>query len=478
MKNVARASHRVAFVAALAAFLAGSLSGFAVRATNVVVRADVPSGASNQELTGVGWNTGTLDGVAGLEPHQVRIDASLQSAAPSPGVLDLTRVKEQVAAVRAIGAEPLVGLWYMPRWLGEPLAAGRDPMLVAPYDFDVWEALIRDVVRELATAPEPAIRFEVWNEPDSPIFWQDTPAAFYEVAIRTHRAVAAVAAETGLPLEIGGPAATFPDPPFMLGYLAALRNAGVPLDFVSWHYYGNYPFLGPDGAEATIPEPARPITLVWGQRNPATTPAIYGVGVELVRALTDSALAGSALYPRLMITEWNLSAGGHDVRNDSNVGAAFDAATLIDMERSGLDAADFYRASNSPSETRPGDWGLVRADGSPKPAWWIFRAWLETAGEVLPIEGDDPAGGLWARATASPGRIDVLLASFVATGGSARDVTVSLAGACAGSAEVRALSEASSDLAAATDVEVGPNGLSLVLPPESLTWVRFSTGCA
>jgi hypothetical protein len=311
----------------------------------------------------------------------------------------------------------------------------------------------------------------VWNEPDIPIFWQDTPAAFVDTAVRTHRAVTRVKAETSLPLQVGGPATAFPDPAFLFPYLGAVRAEGVGIDFVSWHYYGNYPFLGPDGAESIVPEILHPVLPVWGRRNPATTPSFYGDQIRGMRDWTQAALAGSGLEPELWITEWNLSAGGLDVRHDSHEGAAFDAGVLIAMEREGLDGADFYRASNDPGEMRPGDWGLVTADGFRKPAWWVFEAWRATAGDRLAVTGDDPRGGLSVRATSGPGRIDVLLASFVASGGAPRDVDLRIDGTCTGGAEVRRIDADSSDLSGAEPLPSGP----LRLPPQSVTWVRFQT---
>jgi hypothetical protein len=75
-----------------------------------------------------------------------------------------------------------------------------------------------------------------------------------------------------------------------------------------------------------------------------------------------------------------------------------------------------------------GDWGLVRADGAPKPSWWVFRAWWAMTGNRLSTSGDNATTGLWARATRDGGCVSVLLANFVATGAPARSVEVDLDG--------------------------------------------------
>ena len=392
------------------------------------VRVDLtrPVGPANHNLTGVVWNAGgSIAPLAPVHPTTIRIDASLQDRSRGPGQLDLQPLLRRVEQVRAIGAEPLVLLSYMPRWLGEPRATGtQDPTRMGPSDLDAWEVLVTQVVRALATAPQPAYRFEVWNEPDIPIFWQDTPDQFVAMALRTHQAVADVARETGTPLQVGGPAAAFGLNDNMVRYLRSVADAGLPLDFVTWHNYANFPFLGPDGPEGNLPEE---LYRLLARRNPDATPLRYSAEIAGIRAKVDAALAGSGLSPDLIIDEWNVSAGGYDVRHDTAEGASLVAGILVEMERAGLDGAAFYRAVSG-GDDRVGDWGLVHADGTPKPSWWVFRAWWAMTGTRLGTSGDDATTGLWARATREGGCVSVLLANFVATGAPVRSVEVDLDG--------------------------------------------------
>ena len=443
--------------------------------TVVTVDLAAPGTPVNAHLAGLSWNAGEdLRTVADIAPPSVRIDGGLQDVSPAKGVLQLDRLLRRVSEIRRIGADPLVILSYMPAWLGEPVAFGRDPTRVAPADLDDWEALIVDVVRALATAPEPAYRFEVWNEPDLPTFFQDSPDRFLDMAARSHRAVATVAAETGLPLQIGGPATAAPDPVFMVPYAQRMVADGLPLDFVSWHYYANHPFFGPDGNEGFVPD------LVYeanARRNPGASPRLYGEQPAIVDAFLAPVLAGSDRDPELLLTEWNISAGGFDVRHARHEGAAFVVGTLTELERGGLDRSDYYRAIGDDAD-HPGDWATVDASGERRPSWWALQAWNETVGgSVLPVTGDDRDRDFWVRATrAADGRIDVFLAGFSSRAETARSIDLVFDGVCSQpAAEIGRLDPTSSDLATRAPVAVAgsPPAVQVDLPSQSAAFVRL-----
>ncbi len=427
-------------------------------------------GRANRLLGGVSWNTGSLEGVAPLAPPTVRIDASLQAISHGPDALDLTPLVEKVDAVRAVGATPVVILSYMPPWLADHRGAfdPRDPTRVGPVDLDAWEGVITEVVGGLAAASPGPVRYEVWNEPDVPLFWQDSLDAFLEMALSTHRAVDAADPHA----EVGGPAAAFPDPAFIVPYVTAVRARHLPLDFVSWHYYGNYPFFGDDGAEFDIPVPgwSEVIFPPVARENPATSPAVYRLQTEAVRSWVGPG-------PELVIDEWNLSAAGFDDRHDTHEGAAFALATLIEMERAGLGSADFYRAANAPGD-HVGDWGLVRTDGTVKPTWWVLHAWKQAVGRRLAVTGD--AGpDLWARATRKGTNVDVLVSSFEASGSGVDRTVVADAREheCGRRADVRLLATPDGDLAGARSVPVVDGRVSFELPSPAVARVTFR-GCS
>jgi hypothetical protein len=443
----------------------------------VDVDLDKPVGPANLALNGMVWNTGDdLAPVADLHPTTVRIDASLGSISPAPGEFHIDRLLAKIAEIRRIGAEPIVLLSYMPDWLGQPSAdarnPGADPGRMAPYDLDAWQKLVHDVVKATATAPQPARIFEVWNEPDLDVFWLDTDQAFADMAVRTHRAVVDVEHETGLDLEVGGPALAIGGSvtsDLATAYLDGIVSNGLPLDFWSWHRYANFPFLGPDGNEGHVDDT---LYASLGKINPDATPLGYRDDVETTRSHLATVLAGTGLHPRLIIDEWNVSGGGLDLRHDTHVGAAFDAGILTVMERAGLDGADFYRTA---SDADAGDWGIVANDGTRKPAWWLMRAWTAMTGERLAVT-DDAESGLFARATTDrDGCTQVLVSNFLASGGTARTVRLDLHGdgttAC--KADMSSLDPDSATLETSRPVRFAADGtVTLDIPAQSMVLLR------
>jgi Glycosyl hydrolases family 39 len=441
-------------------------------ATTFDVDAAAPLGPVNRDLVGVGWHYhagAPIDAAADLLPRLVRIDASLEQISPAPGVLHLDNLLARVAEIRAIGGEPLVILSYMPAWLGSPRAYGRDPTRVPPSDPAMWEKLVYDVVHALATAEAPATMFEAWNEPDVPIFWQDLPTAWVDLAERTARTVARVEGDTGVDLQFGGPAMALREPVYLAAFLSRFRNPELPLDFVSWHYYGNYPFFGPDGQE--FPAYTDPVYPVVGRRNPAARPQTFEDQVHAVRAWVEAGLAGSGRpMPNLFIDEWNMSAAGYDTRHGTHEGAAFAASALVAMQDAGLDAASFFKSGDTGEH--PGDHGLVTVDGERKPAWWAFWLWQQLADTRVAVVGGSE--GVTAIASRDGHRVTILVASFSASDPKGRDVELHIGGldGTTPTATIRRIDADNASAAARSPLSVEDGRVSFHLPAQAVALVE------
>jgi hypothetical protein len=182
--------------------------------------------------------------------------------------------------------------------------------------------------------------------------------------------------------------------------------------------------------------------------------------------------------PLLVLDEWNLSAGGLDRRMNSNVGAAFDAATLITFQLDRLGAAAFYQATDT--DSRIGGWGTVALDGARRPSWWAFRYWRALAPLTVGVVGTDASGGLWALASRNSTRreVSVLVASFSASMPMARTITLRLVGLPVGRrrAALRVIDERHDGRQPAWSVAISRAGLvTFQLPVQSVALLRITS---
>jgi hypothetical protein len=423
----------------------------------LTVDGDAPTSARvNRKLVGVNWAGELPRTIRPLGVDLARLDASVERLFPKGPDLDraaLARLNASLDRIFRAGGRPLVILAYMPTWLADARPGDpRDRTKLPPRDRALWGRLVREVVTgltagRLSRGKRPVQWFEVWNEPDWPIFYQDRQDRFLsDILAPSARAVAAVERERGLDLLFGGCACVAPDPAWIEPMVAYARDRDLPLDFVSWHWYANHPFLGPDGQEPLgTPESQEVIKVIlplWARRNPVASPVSYGEQIGQVRSWVEAGLAGSGRrMPELVIDEWNMSAGGFDRRMDTHEGAAFAAGVLTEMQQAELDRGAVFRAVdpsyfadpqiNPSGEELHGGWGLVTLKGTRKPAWWTFRLWRRLSPAVLQSTLDSGrTDGVWAiasrarvprrsgrrarRRAARRRKVTVLAASFLA----------------------------------------------------------------
>lgn len=397
---------------------------------DVNVDFSAPRGRLNTDLVGVNVGTGSLEpGLAPLEPNIVRIDGSLETLWNcDTGTLDPTRLvhlDEQIDSALAVGTTPLVILSYMPACLAATSPFGVWATLWGthtrpPADPAAWQRAVTAVVHELVTArlarsAPPVTWFEAWNEPDIPVFFSGTPSRFARsVLLAELRALDEVEAATGIDLHLAVCGCATPNESFMRVSMDAAADAGLDIDALSWHYYANFPFPGPDGVEALGPPELAGLVRLLGIRNPAAAPVLY----------RDQARRIGRRWPHMtkLITEWNLASAGFDRRNDSHAGAAFQFASLAAMHVGGVDAAAVYRSIDNathdgfgrPLPDRYGGFGLLFRDDARKPAWFANRLWQRQGRTQVAMRGVNRGGidPLWGIASTDGDRHTVALASF------------------------------------------------------------------
>jgi hypothetical protein len=308
----------------------------------VAVDAGRVASAVNQSLLGVDGPgpAGATRAMASLGMSWVRTDVSFESSYDcSTGKWDPTALDGRVAQIRRQGAAPLLIVDYTPPCLA-PFGAAPSPGSTAyePPDVGstngtsdqvVWDDLVRQMaVHEMALGVR---AFEIWNEPDG-TFWYGGLPGYLHLYQDTATVLEQAATQGGTRIEVGGPALVFSDAAWIEPFLAFVAAQGLSLDFLSWHYYGNYPLLGPIGP---LPNPGAPGPPAW--YNPALRAQAYGLQVAQVRA---ELAPFASLRPVLWIDEWNVDAG-YDPRQEGPYGAAFAAAVLDSVQGAGLDRMAF-----------------------------------------------------------------------------------------------------------------------------------------
>ena len=350
-------------------------------ANNVLVSVSVHDeiGPLNEGLLGTNQpvsspKAATAIGKLGID--WARADMSLESSySCSTRTWDPSLLDQRVQEDLAMGGEPELIVDYTPPCMtSNPLHETLDPPDAG--DYGPWRALVEEAAYHEMTTNGVRV-FEVWNEPDG-TFWHGTIADYLAMYQETADAITAAATRArAAGVLVGGPALVFSDPAWLEPFLAYVDANHLALEFVSWHYYGNYPALGPFATGAGVLPPDVPAAGPYWY-NPATRAQSYGLQVQQVKR---EIAKYPDLHPLTVIDEWNLDAG-YDPRADQPYDAAFAAAVLDSVQSAGLDRMAFFRvADDKPGKL--GNWGMLQSDFTTKPVYWTFAFWHALAGTRL-----------------------------------------------------------------------------------------------
>ena len=290
-------------------------------------------------------------------------------------VYNFSYVDQIYDGLLADGVRPFVELSFMPNALAArnmPHAFWYKPNISPPKDWDKWDALIthfaRHLIERYGIDEVGRWYFEVWNEPNLD-FWGGDPKqpTYWELYDHTARTLKAVDAR----LRVGGPAtaqAAWAD-----AFIAHCAQNKVPVDFVSSHVYGNDKAEDVFGTHEDIP------------RNQMVCRA--------VRKVHDQIKASPMPQLPLIWTEFNASYMNEPDVTDSTYMGPWMADTirqcdgLVDMmsywtfsdafEEQGVVKTPFY-----------GGFGLIAADGIPKPAFAAFQLLHRLGDQRIAVDSD------------------------------------------------------------------------------------------
>lgn len=141
-----------------------------------------------------------------------------------------------------IGLRPIVELSFMPTAIASDPAAdvfAYHGLISTPRDWADWyhvvRALAEHLVERYGLDEVCQWAFEVWNEPNLEVFWTGSQDDYLRLYDESARALKDVHPD----LRVGGPSTAAGE--WVEALTAHAAHAGVPLDFVTSHTYGNIP---------------------------------------------------------------------------------------------------------------------------------------------------------------------------------------------------------------------------------------------
>lgn len=302
--------------------------------------------------------------------------------------------------VLAAGMKPWVELSFMPTRL-----AGKKPgkqgvnsngAKCMPKDEVEYknfiQAFIRFLLDRYGREEVEQWYFEVWNEPNIPVFFMGTQKQYFHLYELTVEAIKKVNPN----IKVGGPASA--ENKWVKEFLAFTKENDIPVDFVSTHYYPGDP-LG-DAFTSTIMDMF--VKSIKRMRNARSGNALDGFRLmnrdktELsewpkgqMGTAAEKVRKQAGIYP-VYYTEWNCNATLSAFTNDTRKVAAFQMKSIVEMEPHVTgssvwcfsDIFDEYMLL--PYEFQ-GGFGLLTINGIPKPSFYALKLLSETGDRRLDL---------------------------------------------------------------------------------------------
>jgi len=357
-----------------------------------------------------------VEAIGRLKPRLIRIFIQeFFDVYPRPGRFDWSRLDPYMDALARTGAKVMAAITIKP----PALYPSIDQRIWRPADIAGWQKVVGEMVRRYSVEKPIVTHWEVGNETDigeqggCPYLIPD-PADYVEYYLMTIRAIL----EAFPGAKVGGPACCWVENEPLPGLVAHCRQAGTPLDFVSWHIYND--------------DPAR-----------------HAAGVAKARAMLAD---WPGEQPEMMVTEMNKGFDAVSVADlaDEPRRAAAVGACVLSMIDAGLNGSFYYhiwdqtvrrdqfaRFFAEPDQIMTRHWneiphrfGLFGVCGEVRPQYFLYRMLSRLGGERLAAHCDSP--DLRVLAGRDGGRVSVLLVNYSLQASTDRIATVRFAGLGAG----------------------------------------------
>ncbi|NEG64482.1 glycoside hydrolase family 39 [Pantoea agglomerans] len=268
--------------------------------------------------------------------------------------------------------------------IGRTNRGGHEP----PQDFDIYATLVSTLVDRYSLnyqstgLPRKVAYWEIWNEPDLTIFWNNNnPQLYYDFYAKIAKMVKAVDPTA----KVGGAGVANgynPGGEYLDGLLNYCKTNNVPIDFISWHHYAV---------------------------NTSDPQNIIDIG-NSVKSSLDKYGYGDI---ESLCTEWNSSPFGNaniysKVQSAKN--AAYIASTLIYMQYTKVDIAHYYRGDASSFGLFNDNGGFCTYAGQ---AFGLFNKLLETPNILMGQKDFSTGLTVMACDNDEGNKINILAANYV-----------------------------------------------------------------
>lgn len=340
------------------------------------------------------------DQLRALKPKLIRLDHiydhyDVVGKSGDQLTFNFQKLDVAVGTIRALGAQPLLALSFMPA-----VIAKDGSIINPPVNWEDWALVVQRTIEHYSGKNGKnlsGVYYEVWNEPDLDQFgkWKYSGEKNY-ITLYQYAALGASRATSVNAFLLGGPATTG----LYKSWILALVKSGLRVDFLSWHSY--------------LPDPDRYAT---DQKNLISWLLPYPQYV---------------LLPKL-ITEYGFT-GAKDVRYGTMYAAAYTAAAIRQMISGGPAWTLSFQPIDGPNQQAGDGWGLITHEDNGKqlkPRYHVYSFIDAMAGTRLELQGE----GTWVTgfATRRDGVVRVLLVNFDSGGSHSENVPVTFTKLAAGS---------------------------------------------
>ena len=301
------------------------------------------------------------------------------------------------------GMKPFVELSFMPGAIakGKKIGLRYRNRIDMPKKTELWCELIENFIRFLldryGREEVESWYFEVWNEPDLPIFFHGKQSDYFRLYAETAKTIKSVDPA----LRVGGPSTSacrwIPE------FRRYCEENHIPCDFLTTHHYPGDGFGNSFGVkdalkmmQTTHRNAKNGVDLGDTLTEYFFKPEVYKTWTKGILRKLDRKVRREAGEMPFYITEWNSMAVYSSPVHDEKYSAAFLVKSVMDLNGS-MNGYMFWCCSDVFEELfilgKPfhGSYGIVSNDGIPKPNFWGFKLLSELYPNrlELPVTDDD-----------------------------------------------------------------------------------------